>query len=361
MQVPEFRYMRWAKQHSGVHRFDLTLSAAPAVPLAPVLHPEVPRQVPTGDGDLGLEELIAARYRVQATEVLFVPGSTLGNYLLASVLISTGDRVLVEHPAYENLPGLVRLMGAEVVPLPRSAENNWLPDPDDVEDAFRSGIRFLLLTDLHNPTGVRLPPELIADLTLRADRHGARILIDEVYRDFLPGPAGTAYQGSDGPVIVTTSLTKVYGLGAMRAGWILCSGQIREQAAHMLDYLTVLPPAPMAYAAEQALREADQRQEAARRSVEPGRALFKKWASSRPEVICIEDTAGVVAFPAFAGINDTLPLCEWLRNEHSVALVPGEFFGDPGRVRLTVGAGVEVLEPALELLGAALDRFRPGC
>ncbi len=360
MQVPEFRYMRWAKKHSGVHRFDLTLSAAPAIPLSPVLHPEVPRQVPTGDGDLVIEELIATRYGVEPTDVLFVPGSTMGNFLLARVLISAGDRVMVEHPAYENLPGLVRLMDAEVIPLGRLPQNNWLPEPDEVEAAFRSGVRLLLLTDLHNPTGVRLPPQLTADLALRADRYGARILIDEVYRDFLPGPAGTAYQGSDGPVLVTNSLTKVYGLGAMRAGWILCNRRIREQAAHLLDYLTVLPPAPMAYAAERALREVDQRQDAARRSVEPGQALFREWVASRPDVLCADDTAGVVAFPAFAGIDDTLLLCEWLRNEHSVALVPGEFFGDPGRVRLTAGARVEVLEPALELVGAALDRFRAG-
>jgi aspartate/methionine/tyrosine aminotransferase len=360
MHVPEFRYMRWAKEHSGGHPYDLTLSAAPPLPLAPVPHPELPRQKPTGDGDRILEGLIAARYGVEPADVLFVPGSTMGNFLLTSVLVSAGDRVLVEAPAYEDLPGLVRLLGATEVPLHRLPENGWLPDPDEAEAAFRSGVRLLLLTDLHNPTGVRMPADLLADLAERAARHGARILVDEVYRDFGPGPAGTAWLGAEGPVVVTSSLTKVYGLGPMRAGWILAAGEVRKNAARLLDYLTVLPPAPMAQAAEQALREAQSRQDAAREYVRPGRRLFAEWSASRPDLQCADDQTGVVAFPAFAGIERTGPLCEWLRREHGVAVVPGEFFGAPDRLRLAAGASVAVLSPALELLGAAVDRFRSG-
>ncbi len=350
--------MRWARKHSGIHPFDLTLSAAPAIPLAPVEHPEVPRQKPTGDGDHILEDLIGRRYGVDPANVLFVPGSTMGNFLLTSVLVSSTDRVLVETPAYENLPGLIRLLRAEIVPLLRRAGSGWLPDPDEVEDGFRAGARLLLLTDLHNPTGVRIPVELMQDLAQRADRHGARILVDEVYRDFLPGPVGTSWRGADGPIVVATSLTKVYGLGAMRAGWIICPSEVRSQAARLLDYLTVLPPSPMAYAAEQALRELEVRRKHARAYIEPGRFLFAAWAAERPEVCCVDDTAGVVVFPAFEGIADTLPLCKWLRSEHGVAVVPGNFFGAPDRIRLAAGTPVDVLRPALELLTGAVDRFR---
>ncbi len=88
-----------------------------------------------------------------------------------------------------------------------------------------------------------------------------------------------------------------------------------------------------------------------------GRTLFAEWVAERPDVLCASDTTGVVAFPAFSGIVDTLALCEWLRHEHGVGIVPGKFFGAPDRGRLTAGASVEVLQPALELIDSAVDRF----
>jgi aspartate/methionine/tyrosine aminotransferase len=357
MHFPEFRYMRWAKTHSGVHRYDLTLSAAPGRPLDPVEHPELPRQTPTGDGDRVNEGLIAERYGVPAGHVLFVPGSTLGNYLLASVLVRPGDRVLVEEPAYENLPGLVRVLGATPVPLARRADLGYLPDPAEIEAAFRSGILLLILTDLHNPTGTPMPADLLREIAGIARTHGARILMDEVYRDFLPGAPGTAYQIDPKVIVVASSLTKVYGMGAMRAGWILCPPDLRSEAACLLDYLTVLPPAPVAYAAEQVLREIAIRRDAARDYVARGGAVFNRFLAAREDVRCRQHQAGVVAFPAFRGIADTAKLVAWLRNEHSVAVVPGAFFGDRTRIRLAAGAAPEVLEPALEILARAVDRF----
>ena len=357
MQIPAFEYMRWAKEHSGVHRYDLTASAAPPLPLRAIESPHVRRQSPSGDGDRVNEALVSARYGVPREHVLFVPGSTLGNYLLVSALIEPGDRVLVENPAYENLPGLVRLLGGRVIDLPRPAAAGHAIDLDAAERGLREGARLVFLTDLHNPTGARLASGDLDILVTLADRYGARILMDEVYRDFLPGAPGTAYR-EGGPVVVATSLTKVYGLGALRVGWVLAPPAVRERVARLLDYLTVLPPAPAAAAAEQALREADERQDAARRSTEAGRRLFEQWVRKRDDVRIEMPGAGVVAFPGFDGIADTTPLCRWLRAERETAVVPGRFFGDPSRIRLAAGTSAEVLGPGLERLAEGIERHR---
>ncbi len=351
--------MRWAKTFGGISRFDLTRSAVPPVPLPPVPEAHCERYHPSGDGDRALECLIAQRYGVPSDHVLFVSGTTMANFLLAWTVLSRGDPVAVEEPVYENMPALVDLLGAGLISLPRRPENRYRVDTGHVEAALAAGARLIILTDLHNPTGVHLRDDDLDAARALAARHGARILLDEVYRDFLPGRPGTAYRPDDPTVLVTSSLTKVYGLGSLRAGWVFCPPAQRARVAEVVDYLTVLPPAAAATGAEMAWSDIDARQDRARAATAPGREAFARWVASRPDVDCVLPDAGVTAFPRLRGFADTTALCEWLRAERETALVPGRFFGDPTRVRLAAGAPLDVLLPGLERLEEAIDRFTP--
>ncbi|MHC4473703.1 MAG: pyridoxal phosphate-dependent aminotransferase, partial [Planctomycetota bacterium] len=229
MEIPVFRYMRWAKTHAGCCTHDLTVSGVPSPELPPLPRPAVNRQTPVGDGDPACERLVAERYGVPPEHVLFVPGTTMGNFLLPYVLMERGDRVLVEDPAYENLPGVVRLLGGEISPLPRRPEDDYRIDLERFEEGLAAGAKLVLLTDLHNPTGVHLADGQADAIREAARRHGARIVLDEVYRDYLEGPPGTAYRPDDPTLLVASSLTKVYGMGPLRTGWVLCPPDVRAK------------------------------------------------------------------------------------------------------------------------------------
>jgi hypothetical protein len=314
--------------------------------------------MPTGDGDRVIEQRIAERYGVPRDHVLFVTGTTMANFLLAFLLVERDAPVAVEHPVYENLPGLVRLLGGNVLSLRRRPEHGYRLDMKEVEDALNCGVRLVMLTDLHNPSGVHLAEPDLAEMRRLATAHGARILLDEVYRDFLPGPVSTGYRAGDPTVMVTSSLTKVYGMGSVRAGWILCPPDLRARAAEIVDYISVLPPAPVAAAAEAAFDTIEERIAHARESTRAGREYFARWAAGRSDIDLVPPDAGVVAFPRLHGIRDTEPLCEYLRAERNTALVPGRFFGDPTRIRVAAGAAVEKLAEGLAHLAEALPRFR---
>jgi aspartate/methionine/tyrosine aminotransferase len=358
MRHPVFSYMRWAKEHGAVHGIDLTASSAPPLPLPPVRDYESHRQHPTGDGDRLVEERIAARYGVPPDHVLFVPGSTMGNFLLVFLLLERDGPVAVEEPVYENLPGLVNLLRGTVVSLHRRPALRYRLDQEETRAALDCGARLVLLTDLHNPTGVHLADDELHAVRELAASHGATVLVDEVYRDFLEGPVSTAYRAEDPTVVVTSSFTKVYGLGALRAGWILCPPGLRRRAAELLDYLTVVPPTPVAAAVDATLDTIDERLAHARRSTMAGREAFARWLAGRTDVDCVLPDAGVVAFPRLDGIADTEPLCDWLRRERDTACVPGRFFGDPTRIRVAAGAPAERLTAGLAHLDEALPRFR---
>lgn len=358
MQIPTFSYMRWAKKHSGAHRYDLTPSAVPANKLPPVDQPTRNRQMPVGDGDRVCEALIAARYGVPRDHVLFLPGTTLANYVAAATLIEPGDTVLVESPVYENLPGLVTLFGGEIRYVHRKPELSFRLDLTAVERGFRNGARLLLLTDLHNPTGVHLQDAELADLREFASRFGAHVVIDEVYRDYLGEPVGTAYRPDDPHILTVSSLTKVYGFGALRAGWMFCPPACRETVCHLLDFLTVLPPSPVASAAEIALRAIDGFHAESIAAVARGRTVLERWLQHRDNVSWVPPAGGVAGFLHFRGIDDTDELCEWLMRERDVAVIPGRFFGDPSRIRLAFGIDPAVLEDALTHLDDAIAAVR---
>jgi hypothetical protein len=74
-----------------------------------------------------------------------------------------------------------------------------------------------VVTDLHNPSGVRLHADDLALLVAEAERVGAAVLVDEVYRELDLTVRPTAALGHP-RVIVTNSLTKAHGLGGLRIG-----------------------------------------------------------------------------------------------------------------------------------------------
>jgi len=356
MDVPIFAYMRWAKEHSAAHRFDLMVSGV-APPDFPAI--EAPLQpAPAADGDPGIERRIGERYGVPADHVLFVPGATLGLFLLTRCLMRPGDRVVVETPAYENLPGLVRLFGGEAVPLPRRPEDGYHLDPDRLEAALAAGGSLVLITDLHNPTGVGAEGAELDAIRDVARRHGARIVLDEVYRDFRPGPVATAYRDDDPVLVTTSSFTKVYGFGPARSGWICAPPDLRATAVHLVDYLTVLAPAPVTGIARRLLTDADSFRDRGLRIAERGDTVFREWVRDRDDISFVEPAGGLTRFVAVRGLADTEPMADWLRETHDTAVVPGRFFGDPGRIRVGLGIEPDLLRQALANLGDAIRRFR---
>ena len=89
-----------------------------------------------------------------------------------------------------------------------------------------------MLTNLHNPSSVFTSPEVMQAVIDLAAEAGAIVLVDEVYLEltFGTGPARTSFtQG--GNVVVTSSLTKAYGLSGLRAGWILAQPDLARGCA----------------------------------------------------------------------------------------------------------------------------------
>jgi aspartate/methionine/tyrosine aminotransferase len=292
---------------------------------------------------------VAARYGVPREEVFPALGTSLALFLAAAAILRPGDEALVETPGYESLRRVPEALGARAIPFPRRAAVDWGLEPDAILDRWTPRSRLVLVSDLHNPSGREAGDEALAQLAAHLTRHGGWLLVDEVYRDFRPGPVGTARR-LGGNVLAVSSLTKVYGLGPLRLGWVLGPAEVVARLEGIQDVLHSVEPSVLGPLAGAAFRHADGLRENAMARAARGRTVLEAWAAGNPE-FRTSLPAGSLHF--WVGLPEGLTgtrVAERLLAEHAVAVAPGRFFGDDGGVRAGTPEDPAALALGLEAL-----------
>ncbi len=352
-------YMTWAKHHAPA-RFDLAGSN-----LLPVTLEELPGArealelwALNDEGYPPLLEAIAQRYDVDPSHIATAAGAAGANLLALAALVRPGDEVLVEWPGYDPQAGAARFLGAEVRTFARTWEEGFAVNPDRIAEAVTTRTRVVILTNLHNPTGVYTPPSVLSEVGRIAEAKGIKVLVDEVYLDVLTG-ADTRPAHSLGDAFVSVnSLTKSFGLSGLRIGWILADPRTAEAARRARDVVDGIGATPSETLAVMAFQQLDRLLERARSIVEPNGALLRSFVSRRPELEWIPPAGGSVGFPRLKGVDDAGPFVKTAHEQYGVGLAPGSFFGCPDHFRVAVSGAPEVLRGGLEGLDQALDGLR---
>lgn len=351
-------YMTWAKHHE-LARWDLTGSN-----LLPCTVDELPGALEAlelygrnDDGWPPLVDAIARRYGVPAERVAVAPGASGANFLALGALIRPGDRVLVEWPGYDPHAGAARFLGAEVDTFPRGWDRRFALDPSAVEAALTEDTGVVVLTNIHNPTGVYAAPGVLARAGDLARSVGAKVIVDEVYLDALEGVDRAPAATRDDVFVSTNSLTKSYGLSGLRIGWILADPGTVERALRVRDVVDGVGSFPSATLGALAFRQLDRLVERARGILGPGFAAFRDFVESRAELEWVEPPGGAVGFPRLSGVDEADDFIELAHRDFDVGVTPGRFFGEPAHFRVAVAGERETLERGLEALGKALDAW----
>jgi aspartate/methionine/tyrosine aminotransferase len=311
-----------------------------------------------GDNAYGyapLAEAIAARFGLDPACVV-VPGGgcSFANHLAMAALLSPGDEVLVEDPTYELLTSTLGYLQADLRKFNRRPEDGWRLDPDAVAAALTQRTRLVVLTDLHNPSSALADEAEIAAVAAAAAKVGAKLLIDEVYLElmFRDGAARTSFR-PDGDIIVTSSLTKAYGVSGLRCGWILAPAALAERMRRLNDLFGVLPP----HAAERmgvvALGRLAGLRARANAMIDQNKAAYREILGDHPVLDQVVFDQGTTVFPRLKS-GDADSLFELLGSRFETSIVPGRFFGRPDHIRIGLGGDPAMTRTGLERLGEAL-------
>jgi aspartate/methionine/tyrosine aminotransferase len=355
-EVISSSYMYWAKT-SSVAKFNLATSGLTNLKLRD-LHVSLD-DLEITNGGYGYQPLIqgiASRYRVAAETVVTAAGTTFANHLAMAALIKPGDEVLFEQPAYEPMLAAARYLGADVKRFSRTFENGFRILPEQLEALITRNTRLIVITNLHNPSGVLIDDATLKQIGEIARRVGSRVLIDEVYIEtlFENQPRTSFHLGSE--FVVTSSLTKAFGLSGLRCGWIFAEPELARRMWLLNDLFAATPVHAGERLSVVAMQQLAEIGAGAKQLLDRNRQILNQFLDTREDLEVIRPEFGTVMFPRVRrGTSEEL--CRLLREKYDTSVVPGSFFEMPAHFRIGMAGDTEMLEAGLERLGSALDQL----
>lgn len=364
-QTRQSLYMEWAKTRSTA-RFNLATSGIPNVLLNEFPLRVEDLEITIAKGGYGYEPLLqrVAQHTGAAPECIVTTiGTSLANHLAMAAVLSPGDEVLIEQPAYGPLLDVARYLGASVRRFGRRFENDFAVDPEEVSAALTSRTRLIVLTNFHNPSGNLIPAETLRAVGESARRVGARVLVDEVYLEMLfEGGAPFSFPlaaPADNPFIVTSSLTKAYGLSGLRCGWILAAPGTAARIWKLHDLFGSVVPHTAERMSVMAFDHLANFRARAADLLRANRALLDGFLDAHDQLECFRPPFGAIVFPRLRS-GEVDQLLALLRDKYETTVVPGHFFEMPSHFRLGISGETEGVREGLERLSAALRELKPG-
>jgi aspartate/methionine/tyrosine aminotransferase len=315
---------------------------------------------PNAYGYAPLIEAIASRFGVPGDCVVTAGGCSFANHLALAALVAPGDEVLIEEPTYKLLLSALGFLGARIVRFPRRLEDRWALDADAVARLITGRTRLVVLTDLHNPSSARAAPGAVAAIAEAAARVGARVLVDEVYRELTFGEdRPTTAFSPDGNVVATSSLTKAYGLSGLRCGWILAPPDLAHAMRRLNDLYAVAPPHVAERLSVLAFEQLPRFRRRATALLDANRSAYREILGDHPALQQVIFEAGTTVFPRLRS-GDGDRLYEALMRQWDTSLVPGRFFDRPDHVRIGLGGDPDLTRAGLINVARALDAGAAG-
>ena len=354
MRHKQSDYMHWSKTRSRA-RFNLATSGVAPFPLGelPIDLKELEINGTNDYGYVPLQQAIATRHGVDPECVVESAGTSMANHLAMAAIIEPGDEILIEHPAYGPILDVARYLQAKVKRVRRMEEGGWAIEPDEVRRCITPKTRLIVITNLHNPTSALTPDSVLREIGDIAGSIGALVLVDEVYLDavYENTPRTSFHLGPQ--FVVTSSLTKVYGVSGLRCGWILAQPDLAWKMRRLNDLYSATPVYPGELLSVAAFQYLNLLRERARRIVDADRKLLRDFLT-RPSALSGAETEwGTTSFLRLENGNVD-EFLERLRTEFDTSAVPGRFFEMPDHFRIGMGVNTEMFAEGLNRIRRAL-------
>ncbi|TNF63994.1 MAG: histidinol-phosphate transaminase [Rhodobacteraceae bacterium] len=135
---------------------------------------------------------------------------------LALAYAGPGDEVLYPEHGFSLYPIVARAAGATPVTAPETARR---VDVDAILARVTPATRLIYLANPANPTGTMIGADEMTRLAA-AVPESCILVLDGAYAEFVDGYDGGAALVDRHPnVVMTRTLSKIYGLGGLRVGW----------------------------------------------------------------------------------------------------------------------------------------------
>jgi len=371
MQIQPFELERWQSvwenkvelniSESGVRPLTTSELVPDAATLQKIL--DVPQYYPQTNGSEELRSRIAELYpRATAENVLVTCGGSEANFISTWSLIEPGDEIVFMMPNYMQVVGLARSFGATVKPLWLREELQWGINIGELSRLIGPKTKLVAICNPSNPTGSVLRKDEREAIAAAAEKVGAWVLADEVYRGAeFDGAMTPSFWGGYDRILCTAGLSKAYSLPGLRTGWVVGSPKMVAKLWGHHDYTTIGPSMLtdlLACVALEPRRRAwilNRTREILLRNYPVLRAWLESHADSFSHV---PPKAGAIAWAGLSGGRNSAQMAEELREKKGVLLVAGEQLGMESFVRFGFGGDPGHLQEALGRIDEWLQENR---
>ena len=305
---------------------------------------------PESNGSPELCERIAQFHGVAAQQVMVTNGGSEANYTALWGLLEKGDHTAVMLPNYLQTWGLARAYGKTanafyLVERMEGARMRWALDVDSLKRSVTSKTRMIVVTNPNNPTGAVLTESEMDEIIRAARKVKAWLLVDEIYRGAeVAGPISPTFCGRYDKLLVTSGLSKAFGLPGLRIGWIVAPAKTVARLCQYRDYTTLTPTYLSDRLARIVMGSARRETVLARtrKIIREQLPRLEAWIHSHDDIFTyIPPIAGAIAFVRYNLPISSSALFDKLRIEQSVLITPGDHFGVKKYIRVGYGYDID--------------------
>ena len=375
MAIEQFRMERYQSLYWHQVDYDLSESGVTAMTIRELLGPDADAEAflttklgyPLSEGSDETRANVASWYPgATAENVTMVNGGSEANFLSLWALLEPDDRLAFMVPNYMQGWGLGSSLGraSDQVRL-RMTGGSWQLDTDQLRDAVTKRTKAVMVCNPNNPTGHVLTGSEMDEVVRAADRVGAWIVADEIYRgaELDTDVASPTFFGRYDRVIVTSGLSKAFAMPGLRVGWVVAPPKMIARIWERHDYTTLTPSAVgdrlAAVAMTPDVREAILAR--TRALVRTNYPRLEEWLETHGDVFTwARPAAGAIAYARYDLPIKSADLVERIRTQRSVLLVPGDMFGLKKGLRFGFGFDIEHTMKGLALADEVLAEVASG-
>jgi len=367
MKIPTFQMERMQSTWENLVEYDMSESGVRPVTLRDLVEMgldldaalDTPLGYSQSNGTLALREQLTSIYPGSTVDHIEVTnGTSEANYLLALSVLGPGDEMAMEMPNYMQLWGVPHSLQAPVRTFRLRPDCQWEPDWNEFERAVNPRTRLLYLSNPNNPSGAILSDAAMRRIVRRCEEMNTILLADEVYLGAeLEGDRTRSFWGMSDHVVVTSGLSKAYGIPGVRIGWIVGPPPLVETCWSQHDYLTIGPNKLSDIVARVAVTPANRERlyQRTRTILGANLPIIERWAAGFGGMLEFNrPRAGAMTLVRYRSAMPSLDLCERIRVEQSTLVVPGSHVGLEGCLRIWYGGRQEYIAEGLRRIGVVL-------
>ena len=325
-----------------------------------------------GNGIIELRKLIAKKLKEDnnleytTDEICATVGAKQAIFNSVMTIAGPGDEVILPIPCWVSYTEMIKFAGAKPVFVPVSEENGYDLDVDAIAKAITPNTRGIIICTPNNPSGAVYSEATLRKLAALAVEHDFYIIADEIYEKLIYDGEKHFSIGSISKevwehTITVNGFSKAYAMTGWRLGYVASTKEVIDGIKKIQSQTTSATSAISQKAGVAALAGPQHDLEVMVAEFDKRRKYMLQRLAEMPGVTCTTPKGAFYLLPDFScyfgkkyqgkEIKNAIDFANTLLAAELVALVPGEAFNIPGKVRMSYSN-------SLENLGAAMDRIQ---